>query len=102
VLASEALEDLQRLRASLRSAVRSALEQHLRHAPMRTSKSRIKRLRGMARPQFRLRVGDIRVVYDVSEITVEVLAIVAKAHAEAWLEQTDQPDEESTPDGTEE
>ena len=47
----------------------------------------IKRLRGLSRPQFRLRVGEIRVFYDVSERSVEVLAIVAKAEADAWLPQ---------------
>ena len=48
-------------------------------------RSRIKRLRGVRRPQFRLRVGEVRVFYDVSAETVEVLAIVAKSEAEAWL-----------------
>jgi len=37
-------------------------------------------------PQDRLRVDDIRVFYDVTEEAVEVLAIVAKAAAAAWLE----------------
>ena len=32
-------------------------------------------------------VGDVRVFYDVSGSTVEVLAIVAKSEAEAWLAQ---------------
>src|SRR5439155_1779326 len=36
-----------------------------------------KRLRGLSRPQYRLRVGDdIRVFYDVVENTVQVLAVV--------------------------
>jgi mRNA-degrading endonuclease RelE of RelBE toxin-antitoxin system len=85
VLAPEALEDLRRLSASARAAVREAIERHLRHQPSRTSKSRIKRLRGLTRPQFRLRVGEIRVFYDVSGRTGEVLAIVAKPDASAWL-----------------
>ncbi len=54
---------------------------------MQSSKSRIKRLRGLAHPQYRLRVGNIRVFYDVSESVVEVLAIVAKADADDWLAQ---------------
>ena len=33
-----------------------AIQRHLRHEPTKQSKSRIKRLRGLARPQFRLRV----------------------------------------------
>jgi mRNA interferase RelE/StbE len=91
VLAPEAVEDLKSLKAGVRSAVRTALETHLRHQPRKTSRSRIKRLRGIHRPQYRLRVGEIRVFYDVSGATVEVLAIVAKSEAEAWLAQFASP-----------
>jgi mRNA interferase RelE/StbE len=87
VLAPEAVEDLSRLTANVRAIVRSALETHLRHEPEKTSRSRIKRLRGLLRPQYRLRVGEVRVFYDVSGTTVEVLAIVAKSEAESWLAQ---------------
>ncbi len=59
---------------------------------MKTSKSRIKRLRGLKRPQFRLRVEDVRVFYDVREQVVEVLAIIAKSEAEKWLGQTGKPE----------
>jgi mRNA interferase RelE/StbE len=87
VLAPEAAEDLKRLKAHIRAAVRSALETHLRHEPRKTSRSRIKRLRGLRRPQYRLRVGEVRVFYDVSGRTVEVLAIVAKSETGEWLAQ---------------
>jgi mRNA interferase RelE/StbE len=87
VLAPEAVEDLKKLKASIRSAVRTALETHLRHEPGKTGRSRIKRLRGLARPQYRLRIGEVRVFYDISGSTVQVLAIVAKSEAEAWLAQ---------------
>jgi mRNA interferase RelE/StbE len=40
---------------------------HLRHGPTKLSKSRIKRLRGLEQPQYRLRVGETRVFYDVTE-----------------------------------
>jgi mRNA interferase RelE/StbE len=85
VLAPEAVEDLRTLPANIRATVRSALETHLRHEPERTSRSRIKRLRGLRRPQYRLRVGEVRVFYDVSGTNVEVLAIVAKSEAWSWL-----------------
>ena len=85
LLAPEAVEDLRRLKARDRTAVREALETHLRHEPMKASRSRIKRLRGTARPQYRLRVDEVRVFYDVSGSTVEVLAIVPKPEAESWL-----------------
>ena len=86
VLAPVAVTDLDDLRAVDRSAVRRALEQFLRFEPEKVSKSRIKRLRGMKKPQYRLRIGDIRVFYDVRESTVEVLAIVEKSSAARWLE----------------
>ena len=88
ILAPEAIEDLDRFKASERAAVCDAIEQHLRHEPTKISKSRIKRLRGFSRPHYRLRVeDDIRVFYDVIEDTVEVLAVVGKAKAEEWLEE---------------
>lgn len=96
ILAPEALGDLSSLKTHVRATVRDALEQYLRHEPTKLRKSRIKRLRGLARPQFRLRVDDIRIFYDVSEGVVEVLAIISKASAEAWLEKTGDPDEENT------
>ena len=91
LLAPEAIEDLRKLKAGDRTAVKEALETHLRHEPTKTSRSRIKRLRGVARPQYRLRVEEVRVFYDVSGSTVEVLAIVPKAEAESWLAQFGNP-----------
>lgn len=87
LLAPAATQDLKRLDAHVRGAVRDAMEKHLRHQPTRTSKSPIRRLRGLARPQFRLRVGEVRVFYDVFETRVEVLAIVQKSDTKAWLER---------------
>ena len=91
-LAPEAIEDLKRLSANARATVRTALDAHLRHEPEKTSRSRIKRLRGLLRPQHRLRVGEVRVFYDVSGTTVEILAIVAKSEAESWLAQFADPE----------
>jgi mRNA interferase RelE/StbE len=85
--APEGAQDYRKLDAHVRSGVRDTIETHLRHQPTKTSKSRIKRLRGLSRPQYRLRIGDIRVFYDVTESKVQVLAIVAKAHAQEWLER---------------
>jgi mRNA-degrading endonuclease RelE of RelBE toxin-antitoxin system len=91
ILAPGAVDQLRALPARLRSEVRDAIERHLRHEPMKLSKSRIKRLRGLDGPQYRLRVEETRVFYDVKGDTVEVLAIVSKAEAQAWL------DDEGTP-----
>ena len=87
VLAPEAVEDLNGLRAAAKASVKDALEKHLRHEPTKVSKSRIKRLRGLSRPQYRLRVDEIRVFYDVTSTAVEVLAVVTKSEAEQWLEK---------------
>jgi mRNA interferase RelE/StbE len=92
VLAPEAVEDLKGLTANARATVRAALETHLRHEPERASRSRIKRLRGLLGPQYRLRVDEVRVFYDVSGTTVEVLAIVPKSEAESWLAQFGNPE----------
>jgi mRNA interferase RelE/StbE len=92
VLAPEAVDDLGRLTANVRTTVRAALEAHLRHEPGKLSRSRIRRLRGLRRPQYRLRVGEVRVFYDISSTTVEVLAIVAKSEAESWLAQFASPE----------
>ena len=91
MLAPDAGKALQRLPARVRGEVRDALDRHLRFEPTKTSKSRIKRLRGLRQPQYRLRVNDIRVFYDVTETSVEILAIIEKQEAQAWL------DEEGTP-----
>ncbi len=87
ILAPETIQDLNRLKAHARATVRDAIERHLRHRPMRTSKSRIKRLRGLSRPQFRLRVGEVRVFYDVTDGVVDVLAVIPKSQAGTWLEK---------------
>lgn len=87
VFAPEAVEDLNALKATTRASIKDALETHLRHEPTKVSKSRIKRLRGVTRPQNRLRVNEVRVFYDVSSTDVEVLAIVAKSEADQWLEK---------------
>ncbi len=58
LLAPEAVQDLKHLKAHHRMGVCDAIEVHLRHEPTKTSKSRIKRLRGISRPQSQLRVGD--------------------------------------------
>ena len=92
VLAPEAVEDLRSLPAAARAEVKHALETHLRNEPTKLSRSRIKRLRGISRPQYRLRVDEIRVFYDVVGESVEVLAIVEKAEASSWLETFGSPE----------
>ena len=92
VLAPQAAQAFRSLSAYRRAEVRDAVERHLRHEPTRVSKSRIKRLRGLSQPQYRLRVGEVRVFYDVTSQAVEVLAIVTKAEAARWLAERGTPD----------
>ena len=91
MVAPEAAQALAALSGHQRALVTDTINRHLRHEPTKVSKSRIKRLRGLSQPQYRLRVGDIRVFYDVTETTVQVLAIIPKAQAQAWLEQEGPP-----------
>jgi len=91
VLAPNAARALQNLPARIRGEVRDALERHLRFEPTKTSKSRIKRLRGLSQPQYRLRVNEIRVFYDVTETSIEILAIIEKQEAQAWLDKQGTP-----------
>ena len=86
-LAPEAAADFRRLPVRLRAIARDALDTHLRYEPTKASRSRIKRLRGLSRPQYRLRVDTLRIFYDVTAGRVEILAIVDKAKAVAWLER---------------
>ena len=51
----------------------------------------ISSLLGVVRPQFRLRIEEIRVFYDVVGGEVHVLAIVPKPDAARWLEQFGEP-----------
>lgn len=70
------------------------MRRHLEHDPKRESKSRIKRLRGLRQPQYRMRVDDMRIFYDVNDVArrVEVLAFVRKPETAAWLEEYGVPE----------
>ena len=87
VLAPGAVEDYRNLSGYQRAEVRDSLERYLRYQPTRVGKSRIKRLRGLSQPQYRLRVGEVRVFYDVNDEIIEVLAIVTKAAAARWFSE---------------
>jgi mRNA interferase RelE/StbE len=87
ILAPEAIEDLNELSANDRATVKAALEIHLRYEPIKISKSRIKRLRGLSKPQYRLRIGKFRVFYDVEKSIVNVLAITSKEESSRWLKE---------------
>ena len=100
ILAPAAATALKNLSVPIRTGVAEALDVYLTHEPTKVSKSRIKRLRGLSQPQYRLRVGDIRVFYDVTETQVQVLAIVTKAEAQAWLDKQGIPTKKTEGSGS--
>jgi len=85
VFAPDADRALRKIRAYDRVAVLDVIQRHLSSEPKRTSRSRIKRLRDLRHPQYRLRIGDLRVFYDVRPGRVEIVAVVPKAEAAEWL-----------------
>ena len=97
-----AVKDLNALRAADRAKVEDAIETFLRYEPEKISKSRIKRLRNLISPQYRLRVDDIRVFYDVAlkvdtkNGVVTILGIKKKSDVNDWLEESGVSDEASS------
>jgi mRNA interferase RelE/StbE len=73
--AQEALADLQSLRGFERKNVVDGIENHLQHEPMKESRSRIKRMKQPFWCEYRLRVDDFRVYYDVSEAERRVIVL---------------------------
>ena len=94
VIAKSAREDFKELDARRRSDVKHALRVHLEGAPRQESRSRVKRLKGLRQPQYRLRVEDVRVFYDVDDRQrrVEVLGFALKPGAADWLEEHGVPE----------
>ncbi len=87
LVSPEAAEDLRLLGAPIGTKAKDLIERHLRHEPDKASKSRIKRLRGLKHPQYRLRIDDIRVFYDVEGGEVRILAVISKSKVAEWLEK---------------
>ncbi len=63
--------------------IADAMEKHLQYHPTKEGKSRIKRLCGISNPDYRLRVGDYRVFYAVTEgaCRADVLRVTHKDKA---------------------
>lgn len=89
VLKHSAIADLDALRKFESAQIADAMEKHLRHNPTKESKSRIKRLRGLSSPEYRLRVGDYRVFYavDKNERRVDVLRVMHKVQTASYYEE---------------
>jgi addiction module RelE/StbE family toxin len=89
VLKRGAIEDLDRLRKYDATQIADAMERYLSHEPTTESRSRIKRLRGVSDPDYRLRVADYRVFYSVREQDrrVDVLRIMHKDQTREYYEE---------------
>ena|SRR5882724_7806981 len=76
----QAADDLRGMRAFDRAKILRAIDQYLAQAPMHVGKSRIKRMRQPFWSQYRLRVDEHRVYYNVNEPArvVSVLRILTK------------------------
>jgi len=85
---TKAVKQLQRLRAFDRATILDEIEQTLTVNPTLQSKARVKKLRQPAPTQFRLRVEDFRVFYDVDEFSnvVNVVQILSKEDSLRYLE----------------
>ena len=73
--AAQAADDIRSLRAFDRAKVFSAIEQYLSNAPTQVSKSRIKQMRQPFWSEYRLRVDDHRVYYNVDEPARQVFVL---------------------------
>jgi mRNA-degrading endonuclease RelE of RelBE toxin-antitoxin system len=82
----EAVEDLKKLRTFDHTAILDQIEQVLMVNPTLESKARVKLLRQPAPAQFRLRVGDFRVFYDVKGEVVQIIRILSKEESIRYLE----------------
>ena len=87
VLGVDAITDLDRLRRYDAVAVLETVDRHLTVAPTGESRSRIKRLRGQAPADYRLRVGEYRVFYRIAGSDVHVLRVLHKDQTKRYYEE---------------
>ncbi len=89
ILKRSAVEDLDRLRKFDAVRIADAMEEHLSHAPQNETRSRIRPLRGVSNPDYRLRVDDYRVFYSVDEEAhrVTVLRVMHKDETRSYYEE---------------
>lgn len=94
VIAQSAQEEFGQFDARWRAALKAAMREHLENEPRKESKSRIRKLQGLRQPQYRLRVGEVRVFYDVNDALerVEVVGFVARPETKEWLEKHGVPE----------
>lgn len=84
-----AIKDFDRLSRFDAVTVSDVMEECLSDEPAKESKSRIKRLKGISDPDYRLRVGDYRVFYSIDEVVrqVNVLRVLHKDETQDYYEE---------------
>ncbi len=78
-------KDLRQIDQADQKKIFSAILKYPEHIPDEPHGTRIKKMEHIEQPQYRLRVGDYRVFYDVEGKRVVILGIVHKKKAEKWL-----------------
>lgn len=81
----ESLGDLRRLRQFDRVRILDQVKHLLTVNPTVESKSHIKKLRTPAPTEYRLRVGEFRVFYDVEGDHVNIIRVLSKEQAIGYL-----------------
>jgi mRNA-degrading endonuclease RelE of RelBE toxin-antitoxin system len=89
ILKPDAINDMDNLSKYNAAIVADAIENYLSINPTFISKSRIKKLRGRQKADYRLRVGNYRVFYNVDEInkTVFILRVLHKNQTKSFYEE---------------
>lgn len=86
-ITAEAEHDLADIKPFYRAKILDSIEEHLQFTPMQASRTRIKRLRLLESPAYRLRIDNYRIHYDVDEDaqSVTVLRILSKEASLQYL-----------------
>lgn len=84
----EALDQLRRLRRFDQATILDQIEKLLQINPTLVSKAKLKLLRQPAPTQYRLRVRDFRIYYDVDGPIVRILQVLSKEDSIGYLGET--------------
>ena len=89
ILKPSAMKDMDRLSRYNAKMILDVMEESLEGEPAKESKSRIKRLRGITDPDYRLRAGDYRVFYSIDNAVgqVNVLRILHKEETNEYYQE---------------
>ena len=80
-----AQKDLESLEKQARLTILEAIQEYLSDTPFQAIKTRIKKMDGFRPTLYRLRIGDYRVYYRITDRTVGILGILHKKESKRWL-----------------